>query len=164
MQAEDTHIILSTSASWGKPMCFEQRWNQSNLCFPINYDRSLMLRYATDLPCGKACVIQWRTSPQHKASLVPRRLFIGPLADSYASTWFREQLGEATAGGASRRTNPHWEIFVYEVLNFTDGKRSLAEIEDAVRAEFGDVPDGTVEHILRDLKVKLVEFTPPKQD
>jgi hypothetical protein len=34
-----------------------------------------------------------------------------------------------------------------------------------VGAEFGDVPDGTVEHILRDLeKVGLVEFTPPKTD
>ena len=49
---------------------------------------------------------------------------------------------------------------------FSDlGKRSLAEIEDAVRAEFGDVPGGVVERILRDLeKVKLVEFTPPKPE
>ncbi len=95
---------------------------------------------------------------------IPRRLFIGPLADSYASTWFREQMGEGYGWWREQaRTNPHWEIFVYEVLNFTDGKRSLAEIEDAVRAEFGDVPDGTVEHILRDLeKVGLVEFAPPK--
>ena len=98
--------------------------------------------------------------------LVPRRLFIGPLADSYASTWFREQLGEGYGWWREQaRTNPHWEILVYEVLNFTDGKRSLAEIEDAVRAEFGEVPEGTVEHILRDLeKVKLVEFMPPKTE
>ncbi|HXE76285.1 MAG TPA: DUF4910 domain-containing protein [Candidatus Xenobia bacterium] len=97
---------------------------------------------------------------------VPRRLFIGPLADSYASTWFREQLGEDYGWWREQaRTNPHWEIFVYEVLNFTDGKRSLAEIEDAVEAEFGPIPDGVVEHILRDLeKVRLVEFAAPKQD
>jgi len=50
-------------------------------------------------------------------------------------------------------------------LNFTDGKRSLAEIEDAVRAEFGDLPEGAVERILRDLeKVKLVEFAPAKPE
>ena len=60
---------------------------------------------------------------------------------------------------------PHWDILVYETLNFTDGQRSLAEIEDAVRAEFGDLPEGTVERILRDLeKVKLVEFAPPKPE
>jgi DNA-binding PadR family transcriptional regulator len=60
---------------------------------------------------------------------------------------------------------PHWEIFVYEVLNYTDGKRSLAEIEDAVEAEFGDIPDGVVERILRDLeKVGLVEFGAPKAE
>ncbi len=108
-------------------------------------------------------VMQPAVEPPEKR-VVPRRLFIGPLADSYASTWFQEQMGEGYGWWREQaRTNPHWEIFVYEVLNFTDGKRSLAEIEDAVRAEFGDLPDGTVEHILRDLeKVKLVEFTPPK--
>jgi len=97
---------------------------------------------------------------------VPRRLFIGPLGDSYASMWFREALGEGYAWWRDWEGKvPHWEIFVYEVLNYTDGKRSLAEIEDAVEAEFGDVPDGTVEHILRDLeKVKLVEFAPPKSE
>ena len=96
----------------------------------------------------------------------PRRLFLGPLADSYASTWFREQMGAEHAWWEEQAQKiPHWEILVYETLNFTDGKRSLAEIEDAVRAEFGDLPDGTVERILRDLeKVKLVEFAPAKPE
>ncbi len=98
--------------------------------------------------------------------VVPRRLFIGPLADSYGSTWFQDTLGEGHAWWEEQgRKMPHWEIFVYEVLNYTDGKRSLAEIEDAVEAEFGEIPDGVVEHILRDLeKVGLVEFAPPKAD
>jgi hypothetical protein len=97
---------------------------------------------------------------------VPRRLFLGPLADSYASTWFREQLGTDYAWWEEQKDKiPHWEILVYETLNFTTGKRSLAEIEEAVRAEFGAVPDGVVEHFLRDLeKVKLVEFSPPKTE
>ncbi|MCI0656269.1 MAG: hypothetical protein L0170_04270, partial [Acidobacteria bacterium] len=95
---------------------------------------------------------------------VPRRLFIGPLGDSYASMWFREALGEGYGWWRDWEGKvPHWEIFVYEVLNYTDGKRSLAEIEDAVEAEFGEIPDGVVEHILRDLeKVGLVEFAPAK--
>ncbi|MBI4462730.1 MAG: DUF4910 domain-containing protein, partial [Acidobacteria bacterium] len=94
-------------------------------------------------------------------AIVPRRLFIGPLADSYASPWFRDQLGADYAWWeeqARKRTN--WEILVYETLNYTDGERSLAEIEEAVGGEFGDVPDSLVLHILRDLeKVGLVEFT-----
>lgn len=105
-----------------------------------------------------------RRPPASKASpgstLVPQRLFIGPLADSYASMWFQEQLGEDYLWWREQAKRvPHWEILVYETLNFTDGKRSLAEIEGAVRAEFGEVPEGVVEHILRDLeKVGLVEF------
>jgi hypothetical protein len=94
----------------------------------------------------------------------PRRLFVGPLGDSYASMWFREALGEGYGWWRDWEGKvPHWEIFVYEVLNYTDGERSLSEIEEAVEAEFGDIPDGVVEHILRDLeKVGLVEFTAPK--
>ena len=102
--------------------------------------------------------------PEKRA--VPRRLFIGPLADSYGSTWFREQLGADYAWWEEQSARiRHWEILVYETLNFTDGQRSLAQIEDAVRAEFGAVPEGVVEHVLRDLeKVKLVEFSPPEPE
>lgn len=98
--------------------------------------------------------------------VVPKRLFIGPLGDSYASMWFREALGAGYGWWRDWEGKvPHWEIFVYEVLNYADGKRSLAEIEDAVEAEFGEIPDGVVEHILRDLeKVGLVEFSPAKTD
>jgi len=110
---------------------------------------------------------QWGCIPTSKGNLdspIPRRLFLGPLADSYASTWFREQMGADYAWWEEQSEKiPHWDILVYETLNFTDGQRSLAELEDAVRAEFGDLPDGTVERILRDLeKVGLVKFDPPK--
>lgn len=103
---------------------------------------------------------------ERNESLIPRRLFIGPLADSYASTWFREQLGADYAWWREQaETIPHWEILVYETLNFTDGQRTLIEIEDAVEAEFGEVPDGVVEHILRDLKkVGLMEFSARAQN
>ncbi len=112
----------------------------------------------------RSALVTGAPPPEPPDSPVPKRLFIGPLADSYASTWFREQLGEAYGWWREQaRTSPHWEVLVYEVLNYADGKRSLAEIEEAIRVEFGDVPEGAVEHILRDLeKVKLVEFTPPK--
>ena len=109
---------------------------------------------------------QWQGRRPARKQTIPRRSFLGPLADSYASTWFLEQLGADHAWWEEQSQKiPHWDILVYETLNFTDGKRSLAEIEDAVRAEFGDVPDGAVERILRDLeKVKLVEFAPPKPE
>ena len=112
---------------------------------------------------------EWDCIPVSTGKLkspVPKRLFLGPLADSYASTWFSEQLGAGHAWWEEQSEKiPKWDILVYETLNFTDGQRSLAEIEDAVRAEFGDLPDGAVERILRDLeKVKLVEFTPPKPE
>lgn len=105
-------------------------------------------------------------SPEAENFNAPRRLFLGPLADSYASTWFSDTLGAEHAWWDEQAQKvPHWDILVYETLNFTDGQRSLAEIEDAVRAEFGEVPDGAVEHILRDLeKLKLVEFSPPKPE
>ncbi|MFQ5778134.1 MAG: DUF4910 domain-containing protein [Terriglobia bacterium] len=101
-----------------------------------------------------------------REKVVARRLFLGPLADSYASPWFREELGADYAWWEEQAGEvPLWGVLVYETLNFTDGKRSLAEIEDAVRAEFGEVPEGLVEHILRDLeKVGLVEFSAPKAD
>ncbi|MFQ5724451.1 MAG: DUF4910 domain-containing protein, partial [Terriglobia bacterium] len=101
--------------------------------------------------------------PIQRRGPVPRRLFLGPLADSYASPWFREQLGAGYAWWEEQAEKiPNWGVVVYETLNFTDGKRSLAEIEDAVAAEFGDLPEGTVERLLRDLeKVGLVEFIPP---
>jgi hypothetical protein len=115
---------------------------------------------------GWGAILAGSRKPMQGKATVPRRLFIGPLGDSYASMWFRETLGEGYGWWRDWEGKvPHWEIFVYEVLNYTDGKRSLAEIEDAVEAEFGDIPDGVVEHILRDLeKVDLVEFAPPKAD
>ncbi|MEE9234878.1 MAG: hypothetical protein V3U28_05525, partial [Candidatus Acidoferrales bacterium] len=104
--------------------------------------------------------------PIERRGPVPRRLFLGPLADSYASPWFREQLGADYAWWEEQAEKiPHWGVLVYETLNFADGKRSLAEIEEAVAAEFGEVPEGVVERLLRDLeKVGLVELIPPRAD
>lgn len=97
-----------------------------------------------------------------RQSPIPRRLYLGPLGDSSSSTWFREQLGSAYAWWEEQQEEvPRFAVIVYEILNFTDGERTLAEIEDAVRTEFGELPEGLVEHILRDLgKIGLVEFLP----
>ena len=95
-----------------------------------------------------------------RQSPTPRRLYLGPLGDSFASTWFREQLGADYAWWQEQREKvPQFAVIVYETLNFTDSERNLAEIEDAVRAEFGELPEGLIEHILRELaKIGLVEF------
>ncbi len=95
-----------------------------------------------------------------RQSPVPRRLYLGPLGDSSSSTWFREQLAADYAWWQEQGEKvPRFGVIVYEALNFTNGERTLREIEDAVQAEFGELPEGLVEHILRDLaKVGLVEF------
>lgn len=90
----------------------------------------------------------------------PRRKYFGPLADSYGSQWFRRALGEQYAWWEEQRGKvPGFELIVYEIANFTDGNRTVAEIEAAVSDEYGPLPAGLVEGLLRRLAaVGLVEF------
>ncbi|PYU17311.1 MAG: hypothetical protein DMG29_01685, partial [Acidobacteria bacterium] len=69
---------------------------------------------------------------------VPKKKYIGPIADGPASPWFRQALGAEYAWWQEQvRQVPQFELVVYEAGNFADSKRSLAEIEDAVAAEYG---------------------------
>jgi len=48
--------------------------------------------------------------------------------------------------------------YVYEVLNFADGKRTAQEIRDAVSAEYGPVPLELIVEYLKALeKIGVVE-------
>ncbi|MBI3670768.1 MAG: DUF4910 domain-containing protein [Acidobacteria bacterium] len=80
---------------------------------------------------------------------VPRKKYIGPIADGPSSPWFRQTLGADYAwwreqAGKFRQGDliPQFDLIVYEAGNFADGKRTLAEIEDAVAAEYGELPPG----------------------
>ena len=59
---------------------------------------------------------------------------------------------------------PRFELIVYEAGNFADGKRTLAEIEDAVTTEYGELPEGLIEGVFdRLVKIGLVEWVEQKK-
>ncbi len=89
---------------------------------------------------------------------IPKRRFIGPVSDSYADIWFSTQLGD----------DYHWYqenpltdfgLIRYEIVNFMDGSRSVAQIHKIVSALYGPFKIDNTERIIEDLeKVKLVEW------
>ncbi|PYU32503.1 MAG: hypothetical protein DMG28_11590 [Acidobacteria bacterium] len=95
---------------------------------------------------------------------IPRKKYIGPIADGPSSPWFRQALGAEYAWWREQaRQVPQFELIVYEAGNFADSKRSLAEIEDAVAAEYGELPQGFIEGIFNRLaKIGLVEWVERK--
>jgi hypothetical protein len=83
---------------------------------------------------------------------VPRRTpdFVGPLAPGY----LQEVLGPEAAAGSGLG-----EAVEFEIANFMDGKRTLREIWNAVRAEFGDVDyDKMVGFVQLVERARLVEI------
>lgn len=95
---------------------------------------------------------------------VPKKKYIGPIADGPASPWFRNALRADYAWWQEQaRQVPQFELVVYEAGNFADGKRALAEIEDAVGAEYGELPSGFVEGLFDRLaKIGLIEWEDKK--
>lgn len=95
---------------------------------------------------------------------IPRKKYIGPIADGPSSPWFRNVLGAEYAWWQEQvRQVPQFELLVYEAGNFADSKRSLAEIEDAVAAEYGELPQGFIEGMFDRLaKIGLVEWVEKK--
>ena len=95
---------------------------------------------------------------------IPRKKYIGPIADGPSSPWFRNVLGADYAWWQEQvRQVPQFELLVYEAGNFADSKRSLAEIEDAVAAEYGELPQGFIEGMFDRLaKIGLVEWVEKK--
>jgi aminopeptidase YwaD len=78
------------------------------------------------------------TAPRATDTRVPIRspAVKGPLAPD--GDWMTEKAGAATATIAIARV-PHSDDVTYEVVNFIDGTRTVAEIRDAVSAEFEPV-------------------------
>ena len=102
---------------------------------------------------------------------VPRKKYIGPIADGPSSPWFRQALGADYAWWHEQSLKfppsdliPRFELIVYEAGNFADGKRTLAEIEDAVAAEYGELPEGLIEGVFDRLaRIGLVEWVEQKK-
>src|SRR5712691_7428462 len=97
---------------------------------------------------------------------VPKKKYIGPIADGPSSPGFRQALGTDYAWWHEQSLRfppsdliPRFELIVYEAGNFADGKRTLAEIEDVVAAEYGELPEGLIEGVFDRLaKIGLVEW------
>ena len=82
----------------------------------------------------------------------------GPLAPG--DDWVKEKAGRAAATIAITRV-PRSEDVTYEIVNFIDGARSVAEIRDAVSAEFEPLDPGAVSEYLDILaKAGAVTFRP----
>ncbi|MEE8549732.1 MAG: hypothetical protein V3T08_00555, partial [Gemmatimonadota bacterium] len=84
----------------------------------------------------------------------PVRKFIGPFSDSYADIRFRQALGAERYDWYQHPPHPptsDLSLIRYEVINFMDGHRTIAEIGDLIDAEFRGVPLEVVARIVEDL-------------
>ena len=108
----------------------------------------------------------WHATPE--AARVPRRIGeFGPLTFQNDDV-LRDRLGEERlhkvqllSGGSSRFVNVQDKsaLYAYEIVNFVDGKRSVADIRDAVSAEFGPIPLGIVSDYLNACQeAKIIVF------
>jgi aminopeptidase YwaD len=85
-----------------------------------------------------------KPAPAATASRVPvRRPEIrGPVnffRPEYGEWWLAERLGDPRFRDSLRLAS-RGHYYLYETLNFADGKRNLGEIRDAVAAEYGPAP------------------------
>jgi len=108
----------------------------------------------------------WRATPE--AARVPHRIGeFGPLTFQNDDV-LRDRLGEERLhkiqllrAGSSRFVNVQDKsaLYAYEIVNFVDGKRSVADIRDAVSAEFGPIPQGIVSDYLNACEeAKIIAF------
>jgi aminopeptidase YwaD len=108
----------------------------------------------------------WRTAAE--AARVPRRIGeFGPLTFQNDDV-LRDRLGEERlhkirllSAGSSRFVNVQDSsaLYAYEIVNFVDGKRSIADIRDAVSAEFGPLPLDIVSDYLKACEeAKIIAF------
>jgi hypothetical protein len=99
------------------------------------------------------------------ARLVPKRtsLVRGPVnffRPEYGRDWMVEKTGDP-AFVEKLRLAKRGHYYLYETLNFADGRRSLAEIGSAVGAEYGPAPLDEIEEYFRLLeKVGVVTLHP----
>src|SRR6202453_3822046 len=108
----------------------------------------------------------WRTTAE--AARIPRRIGeFGPLTFQNDDV-LRDRLGEERlhkilllSAGSSRFVNVQDKsaLYAYEIVNFVDGKRSVADIRDAVSAEFGPIPVNIVSDYLNACEeAKIIAF------
>lgn len=108
----------------------------------------------------------WHRSPD--AARVPHRIGeFGPLTFQNDDV-LHDRLGEERlrkvqllSAGSSRFVNVQDSsaLYAYEILNFVDGKRTVADIRDAVSAEFGPIPVDVVGDYLNACEeAKIVAF------
>jgi aminopeptidase YwaD len=95
-------------------------------------------------------------SSTRSGKLHPKRLFKGTLGIS-----LKKELGEKKYEWYEKKieSDPGFNLKLFEILNFADGKRNLNEIARAVSAEYTETDPGDVTKILQDLKkLRLVLF------
>jgi hypothetical protein len=108
----------------------------------------------------------WHTTPE--AARVPHRIGeFGPLTFQNDDV-LRDRLGEERmhtirllSAGSSRFVNVQDQsaLYAYEIVNFVDGKKSVADIRDAVSAEFGPIPVEIVSDYLKACEeAKIIAF------
>src|SRR3984957_1446999 len=108
----------------------------------------------------------WRATAE--AARVPHRVGeFGPLTFQNDDV-LRDRLGEERlhkilllSAGSSRFVNVQDQsaLYAYEIVNFVDGKRSVADIRDAVSAEFGPIPVNIVSDYLNACEeAKIIAF------
>lgn len=89
---------------------------------------------------------------------IPRREFIGPVSDSYADTWFADNLGEAHKWYSEVKVDD-LDLIRYETVNFMNGMRNISQIHKLVSSELGRFNVEITERIIEDLvTLKLVEW------
>jgi len=115
--------------------------------------RARLARYADLLEKERGKKIERSAPASPLASLVPvRRPEIrGPVnffRPEYGEWWLAEKLGDPRFREKVRlATRGHY--YLYETLNFADGKRNLGEIRDAVAAEYDSAPLEDIEQYFR---------------
>jgi hypothetical protein len=108
----------------------------------------------------------WRATAE--AARVPHRIGeFGPLTFQNDDV-LRDRLGEdrvrkiqLLSAGSSRFVNVQDSsaLYAYEIVNFVDGKKSVADIRDAVSAELGPVPVSVVSDYLNACEeAKIIAF------
>jgi hypothetical protein len=113
-----------------------------------------------------AWVPAWHRAAE--AARVPRRIAeFGPLTFQNDDV-LRDRLGEERlrkikllSAGSSRFVNvqDRSALYAYEIVNFVDGKKSIADIRDAVAAEFGPIPIDLVSDYLNACEeAKIIAF------
>jgi aminopeptidase YwaD len=100
----------------------------------------------------------WKPSPAQapkasSATLVPRRtpLLHGPVnffRPEYGRDWMVEKTSDPEFVEKVRLAR-RGHYYLYETLNFADGKRNLEEIREAVAAEYGPAPIDEIEQYFR---------------